>query len=405
MNMPLDGIKIVDWTIWIQGPLATAMLADLGAEVIKIEERVGGDPSRGVTRMVGHVTSVTTGPNFWLEHCNRNKKSIAIDLKKEKGKRIVYQLVEKSDVFVQNFRRGIASKLGLDYKTLSQYNPKLIYATASGYGARGPESAIPSFDYVGLARSGIMTMVGEPSMPPLYLTGGIADHMGAIMLAYSVLAALVARNTHGLGQEIEVSLLGSMIALQSLNVAGNLLLGHEFPRRSRTKPGNPLSNHYCCADGKWLVLAMLQADRYWPDLCKAMGIPELEKDPRFENMDQRAQNDAELVSILDQIFAQKRREKWLRIFKEAGDLIYAPVNSISDLSKDQQVLANDYITEFDHPAMGKIKTVGSPIQFSKTPVKMRLPAPEHGEHTEQILIGLGYTWDDISQLKEEEVII
>jgi len=404
MKMPLSGVRVLDWTIWQQGPVASAMLGDLGADVIKIEDRVGGDPGRGMTRIAGLSTKLAAEHNFYFENNNRNKKGITIDLKQEKGREIIYRLAEKADVFVQNFRQGVAQRLGLDYATLVKYNPQLIYATASGYGPKGPDSTMPTFDRMGLARSGMMTVLGEPDMPPLMIMGAIADQMGAIMLAYAVLAALVARERLGVGQEVDVSQLGSMIQLQGLTVAAALSLGRPFPRRKRTQEGNPLSNHYQCGDGKWISLAMLQADRYWSDFCRALGVQDLEKDPRFHNMEARSQHCEEFIATLDKVFATKPRDEWIKILKETGDLIYAPVNDILDVTQDPQVLANDYITDFDHPVFGKMKVVGTPILFSKTPASLRLPAPEFGQHTEEILLEAGYSWEDIAQLKEQQII-
>ena len=403
--MPLEGIRVLDWTIWQQGPVATALLGDLGAEVIKIEDRVGGDPGRGVRRARGISTLLPGGKNFYFEYTNHNKKSITVDLKKEKGREIIYRLVKNSDVFVQNFRKGVASRMSMDYESLSQYNPKLIYATASGYGQMGPDSSRTAMDLQGQARSGIMNTIGEPDMPPLSMVGGIADQMGAIMLAYGVLVALLARERLGIGQELDASHLGSMVTLQGLNVAASLLLGRELPRESRVKADNPLWNRYQCKDGRWICLAHMQSDRYWAGLCEALGREELKKDPRFENMDKRAENCQELISIFDKVFATKAYEEWDRILQEKGDFIYTKVQHVSDLSSDPQVLENEYIVDFNHPALGEIKMVGSPIRFSKTPGTIRYPAPEFGEHTEEVLSEIGgYTWEEIGQLREEEVI-
>jgi crotonobetainyl-CoA:carnitine CoA-transferase CaiB-like acyl-CoA transferase len=401
--MPLEGIRILDWTIWQQGPVSTMMLGDLGAEVIKIEERVGGDPGRGAMSIGG--TGVSGQRNYYFEANNRHKKSLTLDLKKPEAKKIVYKLVEKSDVFVQNFRKGVPAKLGLDYQTLSQYNPRLIYASASGYGPVGPDSGEPSFDYMGLARSGIMNAIGEPDMDPLSIAGGVADQMGAIMLAYGVMTALFTRARFGIGQEVDTSHLGSMMALQGLNLACRLTLGKEFRRPHRAKAPNPLYNHYKCGDGKWICLAMIQADRYWSDFCKALGIQELEKDPKFATMAVRGKNSEELISSLDKIFTSKPRDEWMSILKNGGDFIYTVVNSINGLPDDPQMLANDYVVPYDHPAWGPIKVVGVPVRLSKTPGDPKAPAPEFGEHTEQILLDLlGYSWEDIGKLKEQEVI-
>ena len=405
MARPLDGIRVLDWTIWQQGPVATMMLGDLGAEVIKIEERVGGDPGRGVMSIGGTATGGEGKRNYYFEANNRHKRSIALDLKKPEGKAIIYKLIEKSDVFVQNFRKGVAGKLGLDYQTLSRRNPKLIYASATGYGPQGPDSGEPSFDYMGLARSGIMTAVGEPDMVPQNITGGIADQMGAIMLAHGIVVALLARERLGVGQEVNTSHLGSMMALQGLNLACRLTLGKEFKRFYRTQAVNPLWNHYKCQDDKWICFAMPQADRYWPDFCKALGITELEKDPRFAAMKVRGKNCEALIAILDKIFASKPRDEWMKILKAGGDFIYTIVNSVNDLPTDPQMIANNYVVDYDHPAWGPIQVMGHPVILSETPADPKAPAPEFGEHTEQILIDtLGYSWEEVAQLKEQEVI-
>jgi CoA:oxalate CoA-transferase len=405
MARPLDGIRVLDWTIWQQGPVATMMLGDLGAEVIKIEERVGGDPGRGVMSIGGTATGGEGKRNYYFEANNRHKRSIALDLKKPEGKAIIYKLIEKADVFVQNFRKGVAGKLGLDYQTLSRRNPRLIYASATGYGPQGPDSGEPSFDYMGLARSGIMTAVGEPDMVPQNITGGIADQMGAIMLAPGIVVALLARERLGVGQEVNTSHLGSMMALQGLNLACRLTLGKEFKRFYRTQAVNPLWNHYKCQDDKWICFAMPQADRYWPDFCKALGITELEKDPRFAAMKVRGKNCEALIAILDKIFASKPRDEWMKILKAGGDFIYTIVNSVNDLPTDPQMIANNYVVDYDHPAWGPIQVMGHPVILSETPADPKASAPEFGEHTEQILIDtLGYSWEEVAQLKEQEVI-
>jgi crotonobetainyl-CoA:carnitine CoA-transferase CaiB-like acyl-CoA transferase len=403
MAMPLDGIRVIDWTIWQQGPVCSAMLGDLGADVIKIEERVGGDPGRGMAKMSG--IDMSDKPNFYFEANNRNKRGITLDLKKPEGREIVYKLVETADVFVQNFRKGVADRLGLGYAELKRINPRLIYATATGYGPEGPESGDPSFDQLGLARSGIMLAAGEPDMPPLAIAGGIADQMGAIMLAYGVLAALLARERFGMGQAIDGSHLGSMMALQGLSVSARLMWGFAIPRMPRKYQANPLWNHYECQDGRWICLGMLQPDRYWADFARVIGRPELATDERFVDLRVRAANAGAAIEILDAVFAGKPLAEWLRILRAGGDFIFCQVNAVDDLPDDPQVRANDYVVDFDHPRFGPTQVIGLPVQLSETPGSIRLPAPEFGEHTEQILTEmLGYSWEEVAALKDREVI-
>jgi len=403
MTMPLEGIRVVDWTIWQQGPVASVMLGDLGADVIKVEERVGGDPGRGVLRAQG--LDLTDRPNFYFEANNRNKRSLTVNLKHPDGVEIVRRLADQADVFVQNFRQGVAARLGLDAATLRARNPRLVYASATGYGPNGPESAAPSFDYLGLARSGIMLAAGEPDDEPLAIAGGIADQMGAVMLAYGVLAALLAREKTGCGQEVDASHLGSMAWLQGLGLSSRLMLGRALPRVHRAYATNPLWNHYRCADDEWLALSMLQADRYWPSFCEVLGIPEAATDERFATMLARMGNSADCVALLDATFATRPRDEWIERLAKGGDFIVSIVNSVDQLPDDPQVQANQYVTTFEHPAFGATQVVGIPVRLSDTPGQLRLPAPEFGQHTEEILTGLlGYTWDDVARLKDAEVI-
>ena len=401
MPMPLEGLRVLDWTIWQQGPVCSAMLGDLGAEVIKLEARDGGDPGRGLVGIGG----ASARPNFYFEANNRNKKSLALDLKQPEAREIVYELAARSDVFVQNFRKGVAGRLGLDYASLRKRNPRIIYANATGYGPEGPDSGEPSFDQLGLARSGLMLAAGEPGMPPLPIAGGIADQMGAVLMAYGVLAALVARERYGMGQEVDASHLGSMSFLQGLSLSCKLMAGFAFPRTFRTRAPNPLWNHYRCADDKWLALGMLQSDRYWTDLCRALGRPQLAEDPRFTDFRKRTENAADCVGALDAIFAARPRADWMKILHEGGDFIFTVVNSVDDLPDDPQMRINGYVVDLDHPQFGRTPMVGVPVRLSETPGSVREPAPELGQHTELLLTDLlGYDWDRIGALREKGVI-
>jgi len=404
MPQPLEGLLVLDWTIWQQGSFCSAMLGDMGARVIKIEQRGTGDPGRWLLGAGGVDTRAT--PNWYFEANNRNKESICVDLKRPEGLEVVLALAEKADIFVQNYRHGVAARLGLDYASLRERNEKIIYASATGYGPKGDESDEPSFDHLGLARSGIMNAAGEPDMPPLAIAGGIADQMGAITLAYGIMNALVARERFGIGQEVNGSHLGSMAFLQGLSLSMKLMAGIAMPRSFRARAGNPLWNHYRCADDQWLALAMLQPDRYWADFCRAIERPELAADERFADMGARGSNAEACVAKIDEAFASRPRAEWLQRLKdEPGDFIYTVVNSVDDLATDPQVLANDYIVEMEHPQHGPTKMVGIPVALSETPGSIRRAAPELGQDTELVLMDvLGWEWEQIEVLREKEAI-
>jgi crotonobetainyl-CoA:carnitine CoA-transferase CaiB-like acyl-CoA transferase len=225
------------------------------------------------------------------------------------------------------------------------------------------------------------------------------------MLAYGVLAALIARERTGRGQEVDASHLGSMAWLQGLGLSARLMLGRALPRQSRRYATNPLWNHYKCGDGEWLALSMLQADRYWAKLCEVLEIPEAATDPRFATMLDRMGNCGDCITLLDQVFGRRPRAEWLERLARGGDFIYSIVNSVDDLPDDPQMLVNGYVVPFEHPTFGPTRVMGVPVRLSDTPGRIRLPAPEFGQHTEAVLTELlGYSWDDIARLRQDEVI-
>ena len=407
---PLDGIRIVDWTIWQQGPVAGAMLGDLGAEVIKIEERERGDGGRA-------MLSFENGKSPYWEMNNRNKKSFAVDLKKPEGVELVRRLIDESDVFIQNFRPSVAERVGLDYETLKARNPGLVYATASAFGPVGPERSARAYDLLGQARSGFLLRTGhedEPDIPD----GGLADQMGAIMLAYGVLAGLMARERHGVGQKIDTSLLGSMMWLRGLPVVLSLMRegGKEAKsemskhmkseKPTRLDPGNPLWNTFKCADGKWLALACVTTDPHWPVVMEALGNPPELADPeRYGDHWGRCSNAREATVVLDRIFATQPREYWLERMVGRNDLPVCAINTTEEAASDPQAVANGYVTELEHPSYGQIKLPGFPVTLSETPARIHRQAPEFGEHTEKVLIDiLGKSWEELNELRDKEVI-
>ena len=402
-NMPqiLQGIRVIDWSLFHVGPVAAAMLADAGADVIHVEEK-SGDPSRGISRFYGQ-SLIVKDRNIIFEEFNRNKRGITLDLKKPEGLQAMYRLVEKSDVFLTNFRLSAIKRLGLDYDTLVKYNPKIIYAHSSTFGSKGPNRDRPGLEPITIASSGMMLSSGEEGMPPIVPTVGMGDRIGAIFLAYATLLALLARERHGISQFVSSSALGSMLNLEAWSMIPVLFFGNDPPRQRRDSCKNPLNNFYLCKDGVWIQFALLQSDRHWPEFCRVIGIQELERSEKFESEEKRMANHVELIAILDRQFASKTYEEWKSIFLKT-DLLFARINKLSDVASDPQVLENKFILDWDHPHFGKIKFPGFCYELSKTPPSIRSAAPTLGQHTEEVLLELGYTWDDIVKLKDKEAI-
>lgn len=405
MEGPLKGIRALELAAMQNGPACGYILGDMGAEVIKIEDPGSGDMSRGF-EAYGDVWFAHKGVNTFFETPNRSKKGITLDLKKEKGREVLYQLVAKSDVFFTNYSPMVCERLGCSYENLKKYNPKLIYGRASGYGSRGPEPESRTFDTAAQARSGFMMQTGEREGPPVVAVAGIFDQLGATMLAFGIISALLARERLGVGQQVEASLLGSAIHLQAQTINQVSILGRAVARHSRTKARNPLGNHYACKDGKWIILADPQSKRYWKDFCQAIGAPELVEDPRFANTTLRSKNCEECIAALDKVFITKPRDEWIEILTEkVPKMAFAKVMALAEVPEDPQVLANEYVVEYDHPIFDKVKLVGYPVWFSETPCKIKGKAPEFGENTEDILLSVGYSWEDIGALKESGVIL
>ena len=404
MSQPLDGIRVLEWGPFFAGPATAAILGDMGAEVIKIEEPGVGDPVRGVYRVSGMPIDLPGDRNVVWEISGRNKQSVAVDISKEAGRDVVYRLIKDTDVFVTSYRQAVVDKLGMDYTTLCQFNNKLIYCRVSGYGAKGPLSNLGAFDFAIQGYSGMMTCMGEPDGDPTLLHYGALDQATSTVAAFQIVTALMVRERQGMGQELHTSLLGTGMWLLYQNICVALLTGQDTPRHSRVASPNPLRNFYRCADGKWVICCHIPPSRYWHAFCEALGITDIELDSRFNDDTSREKNAAELVALLDRVFVSKPAKEWLRIFS-AKDLILSPVNSSLDLIQDEQVIANDFIVDFDHPVMGKVGFPGLPFSFSKTPGGPRSAAPELGQHTEQVLIDVaGYTWDELSELRKQEII-
>jgi len=405
MSSVLEGVRVLECAGGINGPSTGCMLGVLGAEIIKIEMPGHGAWERGIDALAGTGLQVGEGLSVPMQVFNHSKKSVSLDLTKDKGRELFYQLVAKSDVLITNYHRSAAAKLGIDYETVSKHNPRLIYGSTSALGEKGPENERRSFDFTGQARSGMMYTMGEPGDAPAIMVGAPIDQLGAIMLAFGVLAGIIARENTGKGQKVTTSMAGAAIYMQAFHVGISLLKGGDLSRHCRARNRAPLSNYYKCSDGKWLVLTEAQVPKFWEKFCKVLGIEELINNEKFNTVKAMRENATSLISILDKVFATRPREEWLKMLDEKVGLACSPVLAVSDLANDRQVIENNYIVDFDHPVLGRIKLPMLPISFSDTPAQVKCRAPELGEHTEEVLIDMcGCTWEQIGELQDQGII-
>ena len=399
----LDGIKVIDWTQAHHGSATGYMLGDLGADVIKVEDPEG-DSARTWRSIMGVSLELPGGRNVLFEGANRNKRSITINLKNPEGKKIFKELVAGADILISNHRRVVRQSLELDYQHLSPDNPGLLYGVASGYGEKGPSADERSFDNVAFAWSGMMQLVGEEGDPPQYMTPGAADQLGATMLVQAITGALYWREKTGEGQRVEASLLGALAHLNAMPFNIYLMSGRMPKRPTRNKVFNPLVSWYLCADGQWIMFSINRPQESWHDFCDVLGLGDaVESNPEFGSTRNRAEHCEELIGIIDKATATKGRDEWLALCRARG-LICAPVNGVQDIPLDPQIAANGFVFDYDHEVLGKTKTIGFPVSYGKLSPEVRSGAPELGQHTEEILLDAGYSWEDIESLRNKGAI-
>lgn len=395
MRRPLEGISIIDLTIWQQGAYATAVLSDLGADVIKVEERQAGDPGRGAW------VEPSLGLSSYFEAHNRGKRSIALDLKKPAGRNALLRLAAGADAFVTNYRAAAVKRLGLDYDALAAANPAIVYVQASGYGALGPDADLGAFDFLAQARGGFASTNGEPDDPPIPAQVPIADQAGALHAVIAVLGGIVSRGITGRGGKFDTSLLGSQLSLQSFDITSYLFSRKLRPRAMRGG-SRPFWKVYRAGDGKWFVIGML-LDRAWPAVCNVIGRTDLLDDERFSTFRKRIGDNArDLVAILDAVFLTASARQWVERLNDAG-MFSALVQDYSELEADPQIVANRYIHTVEREGGVPVPLVGTGIAFDGEPLTIERLAPHHGEHTEHVLLDAGFTWEEIEQLRRDGV--
>ncbi|MGD9749754.1 MAG: CaiB/BaiF CoA transferase family protein [Acidimicrobiia bacterium] len=390
----LDGITVLDLAILVQGPQAAAMLHDLGATVIKVELPGFGDLGRYIR------SDPAQGASGFFEGCNRGKRSVTLDLRTAGGKRALRRLVERADVLIHNFVPGTMESWGLSYEELSAINPALVYAGGSTFGPLGPDAAREGADTLGQAAGGLMSTTGSDGEPPTAVGAVIADHIGCQNMVSGILAALLHRERRsGRGQRVEVSLLGGQIWAQCSELTHYLLHGQVPGRANRGHPIiKGLLRMVPTADG-WIQLVGVPR-QLWPAFAHAIDRPDLADDPRFLTLLYAPEDLAELCRLVDEVFPTRTTAEWCERLLAAGQR-FAPVRDYAEVAADPGAVANGYLVEVDHPERGRCLVVGNPIRLSDTPTVAGVVAPELGQHTEEVLLEAGFSWEEIEQLRAD----
>jgi glutaryl-CoA transferase len=395
-NGPLAGIRVLDLTRVLAGPYCTMFLGDLGAEVVKIERLGSGDDTRG------WGPPFAGGESAYFLCVNRNKKSLTLDLKSDEGVKLLRHLAQAADVLIENFRPGTMERLGCAEKDLRALNPRLIYASLSGFGADGPMSDAPGYDLIVQAWGGLMSITGMPDGEPTKVGVAIIDIVAGLMLGKSIAAALFAREKLGVGQQIDTSLLEAEVACL-INVGSNYLVDGKIPARwGNAHPSIVPYQSFSTADGHLVV--GVASEGIWRRFCGAIGKGELAEDARFARNSDRVENRETLVAILAEIVLRRRTDEWIGDLNKAS-VPCAPVQTIDQVFSAPQVVQRQMLVEVDHPTAGAVRMAGIPVKFSTTPASIRLPPPLLGQHTKEVLSSwLGMNNEEIDELKRKNVV-
>jgi crotonobetainyl-CoA:carnitine CoA-transferase CaiB-like acyl-CoA transferase len=396
MQLPLEGMRVVEVASFVAVPAAGVLLADLGADVVKVEIPNGELLRRTRPRYTGYASQFDDSPAFQME--NRGKRSLVLDLTRPEARDALLRLVDRADVFITNLLPGRRRKYGLDHESLLARCPRLVVGGINGYGSRGEQADWPAFDYAAyFARTGMMDAMRDEGVPPSLQRPGVGDHAAASNLVCGILAALRLRDADGRGRYVEVSLMHTGFHVLGNDVATALVTGERVPRHDRQAPMNPLWNSYPTADGRWLLLVMIEPERYWPRLCRAIGREELLTDPRFEDPWERLANRVPLAGELERTFLERSLDAWRPILDAAG-VIWAPVLRIDEAIHDPQARALGTFYELEHPTAGRFETVAPPIQIEGTPLGARRPASALGADGRAILREAGLDESEIEKL-------
>ncbi len=379
MAGPLEGINVVELGVWVAGPAAGGILADWGADVIKVEPPAG-DPARMFGRMLGCDMGVN--PPFEMD--NRSKRSIILNLTDDADRESALELLDAADVFVTNLRPGALRRLGLDFESVAHRCPRLVYGLITGYGETGPDADRAAYDVAAFwSRAGLAHLLTRPGDTPPFQRGGMGDHSAGMSLAAAICAALVARQRTGTGQLVTTSLYRQGAYTVSFDLNTYLLTGQPIAVGQRETMGNPCMNNYTAAGGRRFWIVGLEAERHWPALCRAVGRPEWLTDPRFDNPRARAANAVQLIAELDEIFATRSLDEWAQAFAGEPDFFWSPVNTLEDVVSDEQFHAAGGLVDVPD-GESSVSMVATPADFHGTPWAPRSVAPELGQHTEEV---------------------
>ena len=403
MAKPLEGIKVIEIGQEIQGPFAGLFLADQGADVVKVENKETGDLSRWMAAsLIGGPDVKNAEVSHYFIAMNRGKRSITADLKKPEAIEIVRRMIKAYDVLLTNYRPGVLDRLGLGYEEVRKINPRIVYAQGSSWGPKGPWVMRPSRDTLAQAASGIMAKTGMPEDPPLAAGIFVADHTGALSLAAGILAALVARERTGQSQKVDVSIYGTMIAMQGMEINYTSITGEEPERAGRGHQFlHGVWGAFPTKDGHICIAGV--DDKRWPAFCKIMGIEKLEKDTEYGDNVTRNFHGDKIQAVLDEIFPKKTSAEWLKELNDA-DILATEVVDYKTMLKSEQARVNGYLKELDHPVAGKVLVTGTPVSINgEVELDAKMP-PEHGANTEEVLLELGYSWEEIGSLRDSGAV-
>ena len=406
MSGPLEGIRVIDLTRILAGPFSTMLMADMGADIIKVEQPGAGDPARGNGPFLSPDGAESSEQQFstYFMSINRGKRSIAIDLSKPKGREVLLKLAETADVLIENFRPGTMQKLGLDYEVVKARNPRIVMCSVSGFGQSGPYAHRPALDVIVQGMGGMLSITGEPGRGPVRPGASIGDITSALFATIAIQSALLERHNSGEGQYIDISMLDCQVAIMENAFMRYFTLGQTPQRIGTRHPSSTPFQAFETADGHVVVAIMGGSTDQWPLFCAAIDHVELIDDERYTTGWSRTQHYDELIPVIEEVMREKTTSEWVELLSDMGVPV-GPVQDIAEVANDPQVNHREMFVELPHPVLGQVKFTGNPIKMSRTPSGPRRVPPQLGEQTSEVLTAdVGLSPEDVAELFNEGVV-